>query len=264
MADAGCDVTVWGRDETVCRQIADEHRNEAYLPGVELPARVTATTDARAALAGADIVAVAIPSQSARATLDAAGRRRRPARRRRLADEGRRAVDRPPDERGRRGVPRHPGGPRRRRLRPEPGARDRAPAADRDRRRVDGRGDRAAGGPGVRVVVLPAVHQRRRRRRRAVRRREERHRAGRRHLAGPRAGLQHDGDGHHARPRRDHAARPGARRRRRHVPGPRRPGRPHGDVRVARLAQPHARRAHRPRHDARRGDRRDRAARPRA
>ncbi|WP_456787996.1 NAD(P)H-dependent glycerol-3-phosphate dehydrogenase [Cellulomonas sp. P5_C5] len=69
MADAGCDVTVWGRDEQVCRQIADEHRNEAYLPGIELPARVTATSDARAALAGADVVAVAIPSQSARATL---------------------------------------------------------------------------------------------------------------------------------------------------------------------------------------------------
>ena len=69
MADAGCDVTVWGRDEKVCRQIADEHRNEAYLPGVELPARVTASSDARAVLAGADVVAVAIPSQSARATL---------------------------------------------------------------------------------------------------------------------------------------------------------------------------------------------------
>jgi len=26
MADAGCDVTVWGRDEKVCRQIAGEHR----------------------------------------------------------------------------------------------------------------------------------------------------------------------------------------------------------------------------------------------
>lgn len=69
MADAGCDVTVWGRDERVCRQIADEHRNEAYLPGIELPARVTASCDARAVLAGADVVAVAIPSQSARATL---------------------------------------------------------------------------------------------------------------------------------------------------------------------------------------------------
>ena len=70
MADAGCDVVVWGRDEKVCRQIADERRNEAYLPGVELPANVTASSDARSVLAGADVVAVAIPSQSARATLE--------------------------------------------------------------------------------------------------------------------------------------------------------------------------------------------------
>lgn len=70
MADAGCDVTVWGRDESTCRQIADDHRNEAYLPGIELPARVTATTDARAAVRGADVVAVAVPSQRARAVLE--------------------------------------------------------------------------------------------------------------------------------------------------------------------------------------------------
>jgi len=70
MADAGCEVTVWGRDEKTCRQIAEDHRNEAYLPGIELPAGVTATTDVRAALAGADIVAVAVPSQVARRTLE--------------------------------------------------------------------------------------------------------------------------------------------------------------------------------------------------
>ena len=45
LADAGCSVTVWGRDEAVCRQIADDHRNEAYLPGIALPAGVTASSD---------------------------------------------------------------------------------------------------------------------------------------------------------------------------------------------------------------------------
>ncbi len=69
LADAGCEVTVWGRDAAVCRQIADEHRNEAYLPGIALPASIAATTDAAAALAGADLVAIAIPAQSARSTL---------------------------------------------------------------------------------------------------------------------------------------------------------------------------------------------------
>ena len=70
LADAGCDVTVWGRDEQICRQIREEHRNDSYLPGVELPARVTAETDAVAAVRGADLVAVAVPSQGARAVLE--------------------------------------------------------------------------------------------------------------------------------------------------------------------------------------------------
>lgn len=69
LADAGCDVTVWGRDAAVCREIAETRRNERYLPGIELPRAVTATSDIAAALAGAQLVAVAVPSQSARATL---------------------------------------------------------------------------------------------------------------------------------------------------------------------------------------------------
>ncbi|GAA4628760.1 glycerol-3-phosphate dehydrogenase (NAD(P)+) [Cellulomonas oligotrophica] len=69
MADAGCAVTVWGRDAATVDEIVAEGRNSAYLPGVQLPAGVTATTDPRAALAGADVVAVAVPSQRARAVL---------------------------------------------------------------------------------------------------------------------------------------------------------------------------------------------------
>jgi glycerol-3-phosphate dehydrogenase (NAD(P)+) len=70
LADAGCDVTVWGRDPQVCRQIRDEHRNEAYLPGVALPPTVTAEADVVEAVRGADLVAVAVPSQGARALLE--------------------------------------------------------------------------------------------------------------------------------------------------------------------------------------------------
>jgi glycerol-3-phosphate dehydrogenase (NAD(P)+) len=69
MADAGCDVTLWGRDEAVAREVAEQHSNTKYLPGVELPA-MSATTDAAAALAGARIVVVAIPSQVSRVTLE--------------------------------------------------------------------------------------------------------------------------------------------------------------------------------------------------
>jgi glycerol-3-phosphate dehydrogenase (NAD(P)+) len=69
LADAGCEVTLWGRDAAVCRQITDEHRNDAYAPGVTLPVAVRATTDVAEALAGASLVAVAVPAQTARAVL---------------------------------------------------------------------------------------------------------------------------------------------------------------------------------------------------
>ncbi|PFG43739.1 glycerol-3-phosphate dehydrogenase (NAD(P)+) [Isoptericola jiangsuensis] len=69
MADAGCDVTLWGRDEAVAREVAQQHSNTKYLPDVELPT-MAATTDAAAALAGARVVVVAIPSQVARRTLE--------------------------------------------------------------------------------------------------------------------------------------------------------------------------------------------------
>ncbi len=69
LADAGCTVTVWGRDAATVREIAAERRNSRYLPGIELPAGVTATEDPRAALHGADVVAVAVPSQRAREVL---------------------------------------------------------------------------------------------------------------------------------------------------------------------------------------------------
>lgn len=69
LADAGCEVRLWGRDEAVAREVSLERTNTKYLPGVALPA-MTATTDAAAALAGARLVVVAVPSQVARATLE--------------------------------------------------------------------------------------------------------------------------------------------------------------------------------------------------
>lgn len=69
MADAGCDVTLWGRDAAVAREVAEQRSNAKYLPGVELPV-MSATTDAAAALAGAKVVVVAVPSQVSRATLE--------------------------------------------------------------------------------------------------------------------------------------------------------------------------------------------------
>ncbi|GIJ00478.1 glycerol-3-phosphate dehydrogenase (NAD(P)+) [Sediminihabitans luteus] len=71
LADAGCEVRLWGRDPDVVAQVNTERRNDKRLPGIELPHGIRATTDARDALAGAGIVVVAVPSQSARETLAA-------------------------------------------------------------------------------------------------------------------------------------------------------------------------------------------------
>jgi len=69
LADAGRDVTMWARRQSVAAEIRDRHSNSGYLPGIELPANLTATHDADEALAGADAVVLAVPSQSLRANL---------------------------------------------------------------------------------------------------------------------------------------------------------------------------------------------------
>lgn len=69
LADAGNDVTLWARREDVVDEINTEHRNGDYLPGVNLPSNLIATADTNAALAEAEQIYIAIPSQSLRASL---------------------------------------------------------------------------------------------------------------------------------------------------------------------------------------------------
>ncbi len=71
LADAGNDVSIWGRREEVCARINDKHENSDYLPGIELPPTVAATHDPEEALAGADVVVFAVPSQTFRENLTA-------------------------------------------------------------------------------------------------------------------------------------------------------------------------------------------------
>jgi glycerol-3-phosphate dehydrogenase (NAD(P)+) len=49
--------------------IREQRGNSEYLPGVRLPAQVTATADATEALDGADLVVLAVPSQTLRGVL---------------------------------------------------------------------------------------------------------------------------------------------------------------------------------------------------
>ncbi|OJF13732.1 NAD(P)H-dependent glycerol-3-phosphate dehydrogenase [Couchioplanes caeruleus] len=69
LADAGSDVTIWARRETVAAAIREYGVNESALPGVKLPERITATSDLAAAVEGAGIVFLAVPSQTLRGNL---------------------------------------------------------------------------------------------------------------------------------------------------------------------------------------------------
>lgn len=69
LADAGREVVLWARRPDVAAAVNGAHRNPDYLPGIALPSLLTATTDAAAALDGADAVVLAVPSQTLRANL---------------------------------------------------------------------------------------------------------------------------------------------------------------------------------------------------
>lgn len=69
LADAGRDVTLWARREAVAASMKAERRNPEYLPGLVLPDRVTATGDAQEAITGAEVVVLAVPSQTLRGNL---------------------------------------------------------------------------------------------------------------------------------------------------------------------------------------------------
>jgi glycerol-3-phosphate dehydrogenase (NAD(P)+) len=69
LADAGSEVTIWGRRAEVCAAINDRHENPDYLPGISLPESIRATDDAGAALHAAEVVVLALPSQTLRANL---------------------------------------------------------------------------------------------------------------------------------------------------------------------------------------------------
>lgn len=70
LADAGSDVVMWARRDEVARSINEEHANEKYLPGIVLPATVTASTEPAEVLSGADEVVLAVPSQTLRGNLE--------------------------------------------------------------------------------------------------------------------------------------------------------------------------------------------------
>ncbi|NUS36854.1 MAG: NAD(P)-dependent glycerol-3-phosphate dehydrogenase [Pseudarthrobacter sp.] len=62
-------IRIWGRRAEVVDEINAGHRNSEYLKDIVLPDSITASTDVREVLAGADLVVVAVPAQSLRPQL---------------------------------------------------------------------------------------------------------------------------------------------------------------------------------------------------
>jgi glycerol-3-phosphate dehydrogenase (NAD(P)+) len=67
------DVVLWTIERDVAREIRERHRNTKYLPDVELPPGLLATTDLGEALRGAGVVVIAVPSNVVRDVARQAG-----------------------------------------------------------------------------------------------------------------------------------------------------------------------------------------------
>ncbi|MBA4543126.1 MULTISPECIES: NAD(P)H-dependent glycerol-3-phosphate dehydrogenase [Thermoactinomyces] len=66
LADNGHQVELWARREELAAEITLKHTNEKYLPGIKLPAELTATSSLAEALSGKEVVVFVVPSHSMR------------------------------------------------------------------------------------------------------------------------------------------------------------------------------------------------------
>jgi glycerol-3-phosphate dehydrogenase (NAD(P)+) len=69
IADGGNEVMLWSRRAEVAAEINEVHRNGDYLPGIDLPENLKATSDVGHALNGATQIYLAVPSQTLRENL---------------------------------------------------------------------------------------------------------------------------------------------------------------------------------------------------
>jgi glycerol-3-phosphate dehydrogenase (NAD(P)+) len=69
LCDAGTPTVLFSREPDVAKAISGMHENPDYLPGIALNPALDATGDQAEALAGADLVAFAVPAQTLRANL---------------------------------------------------------------------------------------------------------------------------------------------------------------------------------------------------
>ncbi|TBN56087.1 NAD(P)-dependent glycerol-3-phosphate dehydrogenase [Glaciihabitans arcticus] len=69
LADGGADVAMWARRPELAREISQSKRNSDYLPGINLPRSIWASSRLPEVLEGAEQVYVSVPAQSLRENL---------------------------------------------------------------------------------------------------------------------------------------------------------------------------------------------------
>ncbi len=69
LCDAGTETVLWCRRHDVAETINATSRNHDYLPDFDLPSSLRATADAEQALAGAEVIVLAVPAQTLRQNL---------------------------------------------------------------------------------------------------------------------------------------------------------------------------------------------------
>ncbi len=69
LANRGVAVRLWAREEEVVEQINRKRENALFLPGVELPATVAAVHSLHEAVAGTDLIILAVPSHAMRSVV---------------------------------------------------------------------------------------------------------------------------------------------------------------------------------------------------
>ena len=66
LAENGHEVVLWGREDHIADEINQAHTNSHFLPGINLPATIVATTDLKAALDQAAVLLFALPTKAIR------------------------------------------------------------------------------------------------------------------------------------------------------------------------------------------------------
>ena len=72
LCQRSADVVLWARRPEVAEEVNVEHTNSTYLAGYAIPAGVRATSDLEAAVTGAGVLALAVPSHGFRGVLQQA------------------------------------------------------------------------------------------------------------------------------------------------------------------------------------------------